>query len=237
MLNGTYRPDFAEVESDATQIVLDPRNAVSYPEKRPFFLDGLEQFNTPNNLIYTRRSRRRSRRRSSPARWAMVARVSGRTDEEDSSADRQRAIPCSTSSACNAIIGSESIIGATLTDKEQGGAFNRLASVDARFTFDKIYSLQLQAAASSTRDSAGTGSGDGSALVRPLHARRSDIWIRLPRSAESTRSSSPGLASSRGTASRFASLDHRVTFYAPPGGLVETFGGDFRSPTPGSTAR
>ena len=53
-LNGTYRPDFAEVESDATQIVLDPRNAVQYPEKRPFFLDGLEQFNVPNNLIYTR---------------------------------------------------------------------------------------------------------------------------------------------------------------------------------------
>src|SRR5581483_2602956 len=54
LLNGTYRPDFAEVESDATQLVLDPRNAVQYPEKRPFFLDGLEQFNTPNTLIYTR---------------------------------------------------------------------------------------------------------------------------------------------------------------------------------------
>ena len=37
-LNGTYRPDFAEVESDATKIQLDPRYAVSYPEKRPFFL-------------------------------------------------------------------------------------------------------------------------------------------------------------------------------------------------------
>ncbi len=54
LLNGTYRPDFAEVESDATQLILDPRQAVQYPEKRPFFLDGLEQFDTPNNLIYTR---------------------------------------------------------------------------------------------------------------------------------------------------------------------------------------
>jgi len=54
LLNGTYRPDFAEVESDATQLILDPRQAVLYPEKRPFFLDGLEQFNTPGNLIYTR---------------------------------------------------------------------------------------------------------------------------------------------------------------------------------------
>ena len=54
LLNATFRPDFAEVESDATQVQYDPRNAVYYPEKRPFFLDGLEQFNTPNNLIYTR---------------------------------------------------------------------------------------------------------------------------------------------------------------------------------------
>ena len=52
--SGTFRPDFAEVESDATQLVLDPRKSVQYPEKRPFFLDGLEQFNTPNNLVYTR---------------------------------------------------------------------------------------------------------------------------------------------------------------------------------------
>ena len=53
-LTGTYRPDFAEVEADATKLVLDPRSAVSYPEKRPFFLEGLEQFSTPSSLVYTR---------------------------------------------------------------------------------------------------------------------------------------------------------------------------------------
>jgi hypothetical protein len=31
------------------------RQASFFPEKRPFFLDGIEQFTTPNNLIYTRR--------------------------------------------------------------------------------------------------------------------------------------------------------------------------------------
>ena len=54
-LNGTIRPDFAEVESDAGQLVADPRQALFFPEKRPFFLDGIEQFTTPNQLIYTRR--------------------------------------------------------------------------------------------------------------------------------------------------------------------------------------
>src|SRR5262245_44137663 len=54
-LNGTVNPDFAEVESDAAQVVFDPRSALFFPEKRPFFLDGLDQFNVPNRIIYTRR--------------------------------------------------------------------------------------------------------------------------------------------------------------------------------------
>ena len=35
--------------------VRSPRDELFFPEKRPFFLDGSEQFNTPNQLIYTRR--------------------------------------------------------------------------------------------------------------------------------------------------------------------------------------
>ena len=54
-LNGTVNPDFSQVESDAGQFQFDPRQALFFPDKRPFFLDGIEQFATPNNLIYTRR--------------------------------------------------------------------------------------------------------------------------------------------------------------------------------------
>ena len=52
---GTVNPDFSQIESDVTQIQFDPRDALFYPEKRPFFLDGLDLFQSPNNLIYTRR--------------------------------------------------------------------------------------------------------------------------------------------------------------------------------------
>ena len=54
-LNATANPDFSQVESDVSQIQFDPRDALFFPEKRPFFLDGLELFQTPFNLIYTRR--------------------------------------------------------------------------------------------------------------------------------------------------------------------------------------
>ena len=54
-LNGTVNPDVSQVEADAGQFQFDPRQALFFPDKRPFFLDGIEQFATPKNLIYTRR--------------------------------------------------------------------------------------------------------------------------------------------------------------------------------------
>src|SRR2546422_4693025 len=54
-LNGTIKPDFSQVESDAGQLAFDPRQALFFPEKRPFFLEGSELFQVPQNLIYTRR--------------------------------------------------------------------------------------------------------------------------------------------------------------------------------------
>ena len=54
-LNGTVNPDFSQVESDAGQFVFDPRQALYFAEKRPFFLEGMEGFSTPNQLVYTRR--------------------------------------------------------------------------------------------------------------------------------------------------------------------------------------
>src|SRR5512135_2341125 len=47
-LDGTYKPDFSQVEADVGQVTLNQRFALFYPEKRPFFLDGLELLDTPN---------------------------------------------------------------------------------------------------------------------------------------------------------------------------------------------
>ena len=54
-LNATVNPDFSQVEADADQFQIDPRQALFFAEKRPFFLDGIEFFPTPDNLVYSRR--------------------------------------------------------------------------------------------------------------------------------------------------------------------------------------
>ena len=222
-LNGTYRPDFAEVESDATQLVFDPRNAVSYPEKRPFFLDGLEQFNTPSNLIYTRRIAAPigSAKLTGKIGDASVAYL-GAVDDESGGSGLNGGHPTYNVIRLQEDVGERSIVGVALTDKEQGGNFNRLASADARLTFAKIYSLQLQAAGSTTRDGATDAAG-------PLWSGR---FIRGGRTFVMDYSlsgidpefrASSGFISRAGTAG--GNFDHRLTFY-PKGSVFETIGAD-----------
>jgi len=43
-LDGTFRPDFSQVESDAYQIEVNQRYPVFYSEKRPFFMEGMNLF-------------------------------------------------------------------------------------------------------------------------------------------------------------------------------------------------
>ncbi|MEO6418822.1 MAG: DUF5916 domain-containing protein, partial [Polyangiaceae bacterium] len=53
-LDSAINPDFAQVEAD--QVVLNLTNVETYyPEKRQFFLEGVDTFATPLQLVYTRR--------------------------------------------------------------------------------------------------------------------------------------------------------------------------------------
>jgi hypothetical protein len=47
-------PDFSQVEADVAQLAVNNRFALFYPEKRPFFMEGVELFDTPIQAVYTR---------------------------------------------------------------------------------------------------------------------------------------------------------------------------------------
>ncbi len=50
----TIKPDFSQVESDTAQISANERFALFFPEKRPFFLEGVDLLQTPIQAVYTR---------------------------------------------------------------------------------------------------------------------------------------------------------------------------------------
>jgi len=53
-IDATVNPDFSQIESDVAQIAANERFALFFPEKRPFFLEGIELFSTPIQAVYTR---------------------------------------------------------------------------------------------------------------------------------------------------------------------------------------
>ena len=53
-LNATLNPDFSQVEADSAQLDINNTFSLFFPERRTFFLDGADYFNSFRNLVYTR---------------------------------------------------------------------------------------------------------------------------------------------------------------------------------------
>ncbi len=53
-LDAALNPDYAEIEADAPIVSANRRFPVYFQEKRPFFLEGADIFNSPLNIFYSR---------------------------------------------------------------------------------------------------------------------------------------------------------------------------------------
>lgn len=53
-VNLAINPDFSHVEADTAQLDVNSRFTLSFPERRPFFLDGADYFRTPHEAVFTR---------------------------------------------------------------------------------------------------------------------------------------------------------------------------------------
>jgi hypothetical protein len=147
-LDGTVNPDFSQVEADVAQVTVNERFAVFYPEKRPFFLEGIEQFNTPNSLIYTRRVV------SPVAGLKLTGKVSATNIALLSAVDDK--LGGTDNPVVNALrvrrdLGQHSTIGVAYTDRIVGSDFNRVAGLDTRLVFARLYYFEAQLAGSWTR--------------------------------------------------------------------------------------
>jgi hypothetical protein len=222
-LNGTANPDFSQVESDAQQFVFDPRNESFFSEKRPFFLDGIEQFSTPSSLIYTRRI-------IQPVAAAKLTGKAFGTDVALLSAvdDRAGSITGDEHPVYNLLrvqrdVGSQSRLGLVYTDKIDGSNYNRVAGVDSRLVFGEVYSAQLQLAGSRTRRSGITETGPLWSTRIARNGRTFGARYLFSGVADDFRAQS-GFISRPGVVR--ANLDHSLTLYGKTGSLLESFTGD-----------
>lgn len=144
-LDATVNPDFSQVESDAGLIAVNERFALFIPEKRTFFLEGIELFNTPSQLVY-------SRRIVSPLAGAKVTgKLGAHSIAYLSAVDERRGADALFNIArIKRDIGTSSAAGFTFTDRRLAGAYNTVVSGDVRWVFRRLYYIEPQLAWSFT---------------------------------------------------------------------------------------
>ena len=223
-MNGTVNPDFSQVESDAGQFSFDPRQALFFAEKRPFFLDGIEQFATPNNLIYTRRV-------AAPIAAAKIAgKITSRTNLAFLSAvdDASLSVSGSDYPLFNILrlqqdVGANSRAAIVYTDRIDGGRSNRVLASDARFVWSDIYSVTVQGAMSRT-------AAEHQVTTAPLwqgtfaRAGRRFAMRYQVRGVDPDFRAAAGFISRTGIAT--ANFNHQLITYGKPGMALERWSSD-----------
>lgn len=223
-MNGTVNPDFSQVEADASQFQFDPRQALFFPDKRPFFLDGIEQFATPNNLIYTRRivaplaAAKLTGRVSSTTSVAYLTAID---DAVTSATGRDH--PVFNVLRAQRDVGAGSKVALVYTDRVDGARSNRVLGGDTRLVWKDIYSLLLQGAA------ARTDSGDRTVMAPLWQAtfnragRRYGLRMQS-RGIDPDFQAQSGFINRRGIAS--INIANQLTTYGATGAFVERFTSD-----------
>ncbi len=158
----SLNPDFSQVESDAATINVNSSSAVFYPEKRPFFLDGANIFNSYINVVYTRMM-------NDPL---YTAKLIGKIDDIDvgymMGYDRNTPyiipakygsdfIQTDLKSFANILrlkksLKGSSFIGFIGTDHETGDSYNRVLGLDGSFNFLKKYYFNWEVLGYFTRE-------------------------------------------------------------------------------------
>ncbi|HEV7766597.1 MAG TPA: DUF5916 domain-containing protein [Thermoanaerobaculia bacterium] len=122
VVDATVNPDFAQIEADELVSSANQRFPIFFEEKRPFFLEGIDVFQTPLNAMHTRTV-------VEPEYATKVSGKRGKTTFAALLADDNASVGVI---RLKRDIGTESFLGAIATSRDD----NRVAGVDGRFTLD-----------------------------------------------------------------------------------------------------
>lgn len=158
----TINPDFSQVESDAAQLDINSTFALFYPERRPFFQEGADLFNTYFTAVYTRSI-------NDPLAAAKVTGRHGGTSVAALSAwDEHSAITLpfeegsvfkeNGGAATNIVrvrqeLGDQTHLGAVVTDRRyDGGGSGTLGGLDGSLRLTQNDAIEAQVLFSHTRE-------------------------------------------------------------------------------------
>ncbi len=156
VVDATANPDFSQIESDDPQVTVNQRFEVQFPEKRPFFLENSNYFQTPIPLLFTRRivdPQWGARLTGKDGPWAVGMLVA---DDASPGTEVAPDNPLFGQHAYFAVgrvsrdLGNQSSLGVMFTDREEGPYFNRVGGIDGRFNLNSNWVASFQGVVSST---------------------------------------------------------------------------------------
>lgn len=167
VLDLTANPDFSQVESDEPQVTVNQRFEVFFPERRPFFLENADVFQTPTNLVFTRRI-------ADPSAGLKLTGKQGPytvglllADDQAPGKNAPAGDPLVGEHAEIGVlrlardVGGQSRLGILLSDRELADGYNRVGAFDGRIKLNDNWISQFQVAASGTRSPDGQDTFDG----------------------------------------------------------------------------
>ena len=193
-LDATVNPDFSQVESDAFQVEVNRRFPVFFPEKRPFFMEGADVFRLAGigNGDASMVAAIHTRRIVDPLLGLKLTGGSGRVSfgtlsASDASADRdldagdpRRGHDRFFNIARGRYsLGTNSFVGALVTDTRFGGDRNSVAGADVAWQIRENQSFSATALQSWTSDAEGARDGGAVQMNYGISSRRASFSAQL----------------------------------------------------------
>jgi len=160
-LNATANPDFSQVEADALQLDINEPFALFFEERRPFFTEGSDFFDTRLNVVYSRMMRdpswglKLTGKEGSNTMGALVVRdeLTNLVFPGSQGSDSTSLAAANTSSVFRykRDFGSRYTVGLLATDREGNDYFNRVFGFDTDFRLTSRDRVRVQVLGSSTR--------------------------------------------------------------------------------------
>jgi len=162
-IEGTINPDFSQVESDVAQIDVNNTFALFFPERRPFFQEGSDLFDSWYNVVYTRTINDPSiatklTSRSNKISYAYIGAVDEKSPliipgEEGSNTITDLGKSYSNILRVRRSFNDDSYFGLFAVDRRiEGGGSGSNLSFDSNIRFKKIYNVEMQGVFSKTTE-------------------------------------------------------------------------------------
>jgi len=178
ILDGTWNPDFSQVEADAGQVDVNLRYDLFFPEKRPFFLEGSEMFQLAGSseadpltaVVHTRTiidprvgfklSGKVGKKDTVASIFALDESPSGEPGYEPGD-DRYAGFGIL---RYRRAVAGDGYLGAFYTGREYAGGFNQVAGADGQLRLSKSSMLSFHGFGSWTRTAADSAAAEGLAI-------------------------------------------------------------------------